>query len=56
MIKVHARNTIRCEYEFQQKFDANLASQNEERSVSFIEIPFTLTHGPDPPFMEREII
>ena len=31
------------------------SSQNEERRVSFIEIPFTLTHGPDPLFMEREI-
>ena len=29
--------------------------QNEEKRVSFIEIPFSLTHGPDPPFMENEI-
>ena len=28
---------------------------NEEKRVSFVEIPFTLTHGPDPPFMEIEM-
>ena len=28
---------------------------NEEKRVSFIEIPFSSTNGPDPPFMENEI-
>ena len=30
-------------------------SQNEEKRVSLIEIPFSSTNGPDPPFMENEI-
>ena len=30
-------------------------SQNEEKRVSFIEIPFSSTYGPDPPYMENEI-
>ena len=29
---------------------------NEEKRVSFIEIPFSSTNGPDPPFMENEIL
>ena len=33
----------------------NSSSQNEEKRVSFIEIPFSSTNGPDPPFMENEI-
>ena len=31
-------------------------SQNEEKRVSFIEIPISSTNGPDPPFMENEIL
>ena len=48
---------IKHESEFQQRFDAKfiLSPQNEEKRISFIEIPFSSTHGPDPPFMENEI-
>ena len=39
-----------------KQFDANSTSpQNEEKRVSLIEIPFSSTNGPDPPFMENEI-
>ena len=35
------------------QFDLSL---NEEKRVSFIEIPISSTNGPDPPFMESEIL
>ena len=44
-----------------QQFASNstqfdLSPQNEEKRVSFIEIPISSTNGPDPPFMESEIL
>ena len=50
------KSAIKSEYRIRQQFDANsIPSQNEEKRVLFIEIPFSSTNGPDPPFMENEI-
>ena len=45
------------DHEFQQQFDSKSIHlpQNEEKTVPLIEIPFSLTHGPDSPFREIEI-
>ena len=50
-------NELQSAYTIRQQFDAKLYSTflNEERRVSYIEIPFSSTNGPDPPFMENEI-
>ena len=49
-------NELQNAHTIRKQFDANSTPpQNEEKRVSFIEIPFSSTHGPDPPFMENEI-
>ena len=48
-------NELQNAHTIQQQFDANSTSLNEEKRVSFIESPFSSTHGPDPPVMENEI-
>ena len=56
MINVNA-SEIQSAQTIRQQFDANSTSpQNEEKRVSFIEIPISSTNGPDPPFMESEIL
>ena len=56
-MKSTCKNAIKSEYEFQHQFDIKSIHppQNEEKRVPLIEIPFSLTHGPDPPFREIEI-
>ena len=49
-------NELQSAQTIRQQFDAIPSHiQNEEKRVSFIEIPFSSTNGPDPPFMENEI-
>ena len=49
-------NELQSAHTIRQQFDANSdLFLNEEKRVSFIEIPFSSTNGPDPPFMENEI-
>ena len=49
-------NELQSAQTIRQQFDAIPSPiQNEEKRASFIEIPFSSTNGPDPPFMENEI-
>ena len=48
-------NELQSAQTIRQQFDAIPSPLNEEKRVSFIEIPFSSTNGPDPPFMENEI-
>ena len=49
-------NELQSAHTIRQQFNANSTSPNdEEKRVSLIEIPFSSTNGPDPPFMENEI-